>query len=135
MKMSKVIKPLLAIAGVGALGYVALKRKKTSRAVSDIVKVTSDAIINAEKSFGGLKQSVIDEIVSNTARGVKAVIDGDKLEYWYKSGSRKQDYMSSLTLDSSGKVIIQVVKGYYEANSPRIFAEQLIEVMKKVNNN
>lgn len=48
---------------------------KSTRAVSDISQVTSYATIYAEKFFDGLKQSEINEIVSNTNRGVKAVIE------------------------------------------------------------
>jgi hypothetical protein len=136
MKMSKVIMPLVAATAV--LGYVVKRGKfpvKFSRAVSDIAQVASDATVNAtEKTFGGLKQSVIDELVSNTYRGFKAVINGDKLEYWYKSASGKNDYMSSLTLDSAGKINIQIVKGHPEAtNSPLAFGKKLIVAMKKVN--
>jgi hypothetical protein len=132
MKMSKVIIPLVAATAV--LGYV--KRGnfplKFSRVVSDIAQVASDATINAtEKTFGGLKQSALDELVSNTYRGFKAVINGDKLEYWYKSASGKSNYMSNLTLDSAGKINIQMVKGHPEATgSPLAFGRELIEAMR-----
>jgi hypothetical protein len=136
MKMSKVIIPLVAATAV--LGYV--KRGKLPvklfRAVSDIAQVSTDTTINAtEKTFGGLKQSAIDELVSNTYRGFKAVINGDILEYWYKSASGKSNYMSSLTLDSVGKINIQMVKGHPEATgSPLAFGRKLIEEMKNKEN-
>lgn len=134
MKISKAIIPLVVTT---VFGYIVAKSKNSgelSKEISEIAKFASDATVNAaEKTFGGLKQSAIDEVVSNTSRGVKAVINGDELEYWYKSASGKHDYISSLKLDSAGKVIIQIVKGYYDANSPRIFAENLKEAMKKTN--
>jgi len=134
MKISKAIIPLVVTTVFGCFAARRKNSGKSSKAISEIAKFASDATVNAaEKTFGGLKQSAIDEVVSNTSRGLKAVINGDKLEYWYKSASGKHDYISSLTLDSTRKVIIDIVKGHYDANSPRIFAENLIEAMKKAN--
>lgn len=100
--------------------------------VSDLVQGATDATVNvAEKTFGGLKQSTIDDIVSNTNRGSKAVINGDVLEYWFKSASGKMNYMASLTLDSVGKLNIQMVKAHPEATgSPRAFGEKLLEALR-----
>jgi hypothetical protein len=133
MKISKVIIPLVATT---VLGYFAAKRinfGKSSKVISDIAKFASDETVNAvEKTFGGLKQGLIEQLVLNTYKGVKAVINGDILEYWYKSNSGKHNYMSSLRLDSAGKIIIE--RGYFGSNppnSPVIFAENLIEEMKK----
>jgi hypothetical protein len=39
----------------------------------------------------------------------------------------------ALALDPAGKVIIQIVKGHYDGNSPRVFAKNLEEEMKKAN--
>ena len=134
MKISKAIIPLVVTTVFGCFAARRKNSGKLIKVISEIAKFASDATVNAaEKTFGGLKQSAIDEVVSNTSRGVKAVINGDKLEYWYKSASGKHDYISSLTLDSTGKVIIDIVKGYYDANSPRIFTENLIKAMKKAN--
>ena len=100
--------------------------------ISDIAKFASDATVNAsEKTFGGLKQSVINEIVSNTYRGVKAVINGDILEYWYKSGSGKQTHTVKIELDSAGGLITFL--SYFDAKSPRFFMENLRDAMNKVN--
>ena len=134
MKISKVIIPLVATT---VFGYFVAKRKnseESSNVFSNIANVVSDDTVNSvEKTFGGLKQNTINEIVSNTYKGVKAVINGDILEYWYKSHSRKHNYMSSLKQDSTGKIIIET--GYFGPNPPNapvIFAEKLIEEMKKV---
>lgn len=129
MKMSKVIMPLLATAAaIGTVGYFVKKRKfpESSRVASDIAQVVSDA---AEKSFGGLKQSQIDEIVSNTFRGEKAVIDGDTLEYWFRSASGKGTATARFELDSAGKIVC-IFLSYFDAKSPRFFIENLIEAMK-----
>ena len=67
---------------------------------------------------------------------MKAVINGDILEYSYKSNSGKHTYIASLTLDSVGKINIQ--NGYFgpnRPNAPVFFAENLIEEMKKTNKN
>lgn len=134
MKISKVIIPLVATT---VFGYFVAKRKnseESSNVFSNIANIVSDETVNSvEKTFGGLKQNIINEIVSNTNKGVKAVINGDILEYWYKSNSGKHNYMSSLKQDSTGKIIIET--GYFGPNSPNapvIFAEKLIEEMKKV---
>lgn len=132
MKKSKVIMPLLATA---VLGYVVKKRGvpvKSSRVVSDIAQVASDATINTEKFFGGLKQSEINEIVSNTYRGVKAVIDGDTLEYSFKSASGKQTPTARIELDSAGELVFTFLS-FFNAQSPRLFIENLRDAMNKVN--
>lgn len=90
MKLSKVIKPLLPAATVIILGYVVRKGKPT-KSPYDIVQVVSDATSDAEeKSFAGLTLSKINEVVSNTYKGVKAEIDGDTLEYCFESASGKK---------------------------------------------
>ncbi|NOU72559.1 hypothetical protein GC098_14170 [Paenibacillus sp. LMG 31458] len=135
MKKSKVIKLATAVTAVtaGALfvGYVVKKGKfpLSSRLVSDIAKVVSDSTIIAEKSFGGLTQSQINEIVSNTFRGVKAVIDGDTLEYVFKSASGKLTATERYTMDSAGK-IVTTFQSFSDANSPRAFIINLIDAMK-----
>lgn len=133
MKISKVIIPLVATT---VFGYFAAKRKnsgESSKMFSNIANGVSDEAVNSvENTFAGLKQNRINEIVSNTYKGVKAVINGDTLEYWYKSNSGKHNYMSSLKQDLTGKIIIET--GYWGPNSPNapvIFAEKLIEEMKK----
>ena len=128
MKMSKVIIPIVAATAV--LGY--FNRGKFSNLVSDLAQGATDATVNvAEKTFGGLKQSTIDEIVSNTYRGTKAVINGDKLEYWFKSASGKSKYMARFTLESAGKINIEMVKAHPEATgSPTAFGRSLLEAFK-----
>lgn len=129
MKMSKVIMPLLATAAaIGTVGYFVKKIKLpvSSRVVSGLAQVVSDA---EEKSFGGLKQSQINEIVSNTFRGVKAVIDGDTLEYVFKSASGKSTATERYKLDSAGN-IVTTFQSFSDANSPRAFIINLIEAMK-----
>ncbi|WP_211740978.1 hypothetical protein [Ornithinibacillus massiliensis] len=134
--MSKVIKPLVPVATlVLGLGYVVKKGKfpvKLSRAVSDIAQVASDATINEEKSFGGLKQSELNEIASNTFRGVKAVIDGDTLEYWFKSASGKKTSTARIGLDSAGELVFTFLS-YRDANSPYSFIKNLRDAMNKDN--
>ncbi|MEK4080539.1 hypothetical protein [Solibacillus sp. FSL K6-1126] len=132
MKISKVIIPLVVTT---VLGFVAANKKsfgRNSKILSDKEKFTSESTVNrSEKTFGGLKQAAIDEIVSNTARAVKAMINGDKLDLWYTSASGKSKSITSYTLDSTGKLIGQIVEGYSNANTPHIFAENLKEAMKQ----
>lgn len=127
MKVSKAIIPLVATLAFGAFTAKRIKSRKSS---NEIFKSAVDAV---EKTFGGLKQSLIDELVSNIHKGVKAVIiEKDKLEYSYMSNSGKNVYSSILELDSSGKISID--RGYYGGgfppNAPAILAKKLIEKMK-----
>ena len=134
MKMSKVIMPLVATAVIGV--FVVKKGKfpvKLSRVVSDIAQVASDAEINTEKSFGGLKQSEINEIASNTYRGVEAVIDGDTLEYLFKSASGKQTLTARIGL-KAGELVFTFLS-YNNANSPHSFIKNMRDAMNKVDQN
>lgn len=134
MKMSKVIMPL--VVGTVVIGYVARKGKipvKSSRAVSDLAKAASNATINEEKSFAGLKQSEINEIVSNTYKGMKAEIDGDTLEYSFWSASGKTTSTARIALESAGELALTFLS-YSDAKSPRFFIDNLREAIKnKVN--
>jgi len=133
MKMSKLFKSLVIPLGTAVLGYAVTKvisSPKSSSAVSDIAQVASNATIN-EKSFGGLKQSEINEIASNTYRGVKAIIDGNTLEYSFKSASGKKTPTARIELDSAGELVFTFLS-YFDAKSPRFFIENLKDAMNKV---
>lgn len=133
MRVSKVIIPIAATTVV--IGCLVKKGKfpvKFSKVISDIAQNKPDTTVEVvEKTFGGLKQSVIDELVENTYRASKAVINGDTLDYWFKSASGKNTYQASLILDSLGKINIQLVKAHPEAtSSPLAFGRSLLEAMK-----
>lgn len=130
MKLSKVIKPLIPTAAAVILGYVVRKGKNPIKSSSDIVQVVSDATSNAEKFFGGLTQSKINEIVSNTYKGVKAEIDGDTLEYFFESASGKKTATARFILDSAGELVITFL-AYNDAKSPRFFIDNLKAAMNK----
>lgn len=106
MKMLKMIKPLI-IPVAALLGYAVIKGKKSSSVVSDIAQ--------------------------NTSRGLKAVIVGNVLEYWFKSRSDKQTATATTELDSAGEPIITFNPPYGTANSLHLFIENLKNVMKKDN--
>ena len=137
MKISKAIIPVAA-ATTSILGYLFIKGKSpalSTKMVADAVKTVSDVTQKAEGSFAGVPQSTIDEIVKNTYRGLKAVINGDNLEYWYKSSSGKTKNMARLIVDASGEIKTYLGNGpYFYANSPRFFTEKLIEAIDKVKN-
>lgn len=134
MKMSKVIKILVIKVIMAVLTYVIKKGKfslKSSRTVSDIPQVASDATTNEEKSFGGLKQSEIDEVAINTSRGVKAEIIGDILEYSFKSGSGKQTPTAQLKIEEGEPVFTFI--SFFNAHSPHSFKKNLRDAMKQSN--
>ena len=95
--------------------------------MSKMVKCKACAVSEPEKMFGGLQQSAIDELVNTTYRGIKAVINGDTLEYWYKSNSGKSN-MARLSLDAAGEIITYLGNGScFNAGSPRAFTKKLVE--------
>lgn len=127
MKISKAIIPAAAVA-TSILGYLFIKGKPpvpSTKMVVDAVNTVSDVTQKAEGSFAGVSQSTIDDIVKNTYRGVKAVINGDTLEYWYKSSSGKTNNMARLVVDAGGEIKAYLGNGpYFYANSPRSFTEK-----------
>jgi hypothetical protein len=138
MKMSKTGWSLVA-ATATIVWYGAKKGKIpfiSSKVVSDIAKVASDAVINEEKSFGGLKESVINGIATNTNKGVKAFIDGNELVYKFRSNSNKTILESRFIIDA-GKVVMTFVSGNYgnQPNAPWFFRDSLVEAMNKANEN
>lgn len=135
MKMSKVIKPLI-IPVSALLGYAVINvinGKKSSSVFSNIAQTVSNSANNPEKTFAGFKESELNEIAKNTSRGLKAVIVGNVLEYWFKSRSGKQSATAKIELDSAGEPIITFNPYYGTANSPHFFIENLRNVMKKYN--
>lgn len=132
MKMSKMIKQLI-IPVAALFGYAVIKGRKSSSMVSDIAQAVSDSATNPEKTFAGFKESKLNEIAQNTSRGLKVVIVGDVLEYWFKSRSGKQNATATIELDSAGEPIISFNPHYGTANSPHFFIENLRNVMKKDN--
>lgn len=136
MKISK--KGWSLVAPVIFLGYGAKKGKIpfiSSKVVSDMAKVASDAVIN-EESFGGLKESVINGIATNTYKGVKAFIDGNELVYKFRSNSNKTILESRFIIDA-GKLVMTFVSGNYgnQPNAPLFFRDSLVEAMNKANEN
>lgn len=130
MKLSKIIKPLIATTATVILGYAVKNGKIPIKSASDIVQAVSDATSNEEKSFGGLTLSKINEIVSETYKGVKAEIDGDTLEFVFASASGKKTATAKFILDSAGKLAITFLP-YKDAKSPRIFMDNLRDAMNK----
>ncbi|MFC4025585.1 hypothetical protein ACFOUV_17545 [Oceanobacillus longus] len=130
---------LVATAATIVLGVGAKKGKLpflSSKVVSDIAKVASDPVINEEKSFGGLKESVINGIATSTNKGVKSFIDGNELVYEFKSNSNKMILESRFIIDA-GKLVMTFVSGSYgnQPNAPRFFRDNLVEEMNKANEN
>ncbi len=132
MKKSKVLIPLAAL---GVLGYFGiLKLRRSGKGGSDIAEGVADATIYEEKSFGGLSQSAINELIKNTSRAIKAIIDGDVLEYFYSSGSGKHVYSSRMSFDSEGKLNYEE-SPFQGGNAPAIFAKNLLDAREENNEN
>ncbi|NRF89872.1 hypothetical protein HQN89_02305 [Paenibacillus frigoriresistens] len=136
--MSKTKKwSLVALGAVTTLALVYFAKNKKgemTKLVLNAAKVASDVVkVAEEKSFGGLKQSVIDNIVSISNRGVNAVIDGDTLEYTFSSASGKATATAKIILDSAGDLVFAFLPYGGSAHSPIDFIKKLNEEMKKLN--
>jgi hypothetical protein len=90
---------------------------------------TDQVVSEPEEMFGGLQQSEIDELVNTTYKGIKADINGNYLEYWYKSNSGKNDNMARFKIDAAG-YLVKYLGPYSTAVSPRVFGEKLEENIK-----
>ncbi|KZE66866.1 hypothetical protein AWM68_20050 [Fictibacillus phosphorivorans] len=141
MKMSKKTGwSLVAATALTVLGYGAKKGKIpfiSPKLVPDIAKVASDAGINEEKSFGGLKESVINGIAKSTNKGEQAFIDGNELVYQFRSNSNKMVLEAKFIINAAGKLVMTFVSGNYgnQPNAPRFFEDSLVEAMNKANEN
>ncbi|WP_431800016.1 hypothetical protein [Halobacillus andaensis] len=139
MKMSKMGWSLVvATTATVVLGYGAKKGKFSfvSPKVADIAKDSSDDVINEEKSFGGLKESVINEIAINTYKGVRAFIDDNELVFNFKSNSNKTTLESKFKI-VSGELVMNFVSGSYgnQPSAPSFFRDSLVEAMNKSTKN
>ncbi|CAN7382923.1 hypothetical protein [Rossellomorea sp. LjRoot5] len=132
MEMSKVIKPLI-IPAAALLGYALIKGKRSSSLVSDITQAVSNSATNLEKTFAGLKESELNEIATNTDRGLKAEIVGNALEYCFKSASGKKTATARIELDSAGKPEFAFLPYSGSANSPYSFIKNLRDALNKDN--
>lgn len=135
MNIKSVVLPLIGL-GTTIVGVVLLNNPETKNAlkvVSSVAKTAAEVTKKPESTFGGVPQHKIDELVENTYRGIKAVISGDTLEYWYKSSSGRMKNMARLIIDEAGELKAYLGSGsYFYANSPRSFTEKLKELMNNI---
>lgn len=141
-KTKKIIGYIVAgvgIAGVvGVAAYAIFKGKAGGKAVRQISDAVKDVVLspadNSNKVFGGLTQSKLDALVKDTYRGLRVVIQGDALEYFYESASGKTAGSAWIKFDDEGKLVCYLGNGpYYAAKSPRFFFEKLLEAMQEIN--
>ncbi|QST00983.1 hypothetical protein IMZ31_05270 [Pontibacillus sp. ALD_SL1] len=125
MNVSKWMKPIALSAATIVAGVLITRGQKDPKEGT----VISD-VIHEGKTFGGLTQMEINEIVSHTFRGVKAVIEGGALEYTFSSASGKQKPTARIEFDSAGELDFTFLS-FPNAQSPRIFIKNLREAMNK----
>ncbi|EOR21262.1 MULTISPECIES: hypothetical protein [Bacillaceae] len=137
MKFSKIGWSLVTAAATIIIGYGAKKGKIPfiSSKIVDLSKVASDTVLNEEKSFGGLKESTLNEIATNTYKGVKAFIDDSELVFKFRSNSNKMILESKFKIDAAGKLVMTFVSGNYgnHPTAPLFFKDNLVEAMNKAN--
>ena len=137
MTINKFIAPIVAtvVGGGIAIGYV-IKNKKFPgellEHISDGVQDVSNTVNAEEKTFGGLTESSLTELASEIYRGVKAEIDGNTLEYFFKSASGKQTSTAKFEINDAKEVVMTFIS-HVTANSPREFHRSLIKAIEKYN--
>ncbi len=138
-KKRKIIKVATSIAVFAATVVMFTKSKDIIGKIpaKQILDVTHDVISGfvdkSEKLFGGLSQSTLDGLAKSTNGGVKAIVKGDSLEYFYKSASGKSIYSTIFNFDDKGKLIAHLGNGTnFYANSPRFFYETILEKIQKI---
>lgn len=123
--MKKILATISSIVTVGII--LSVNKKKVSTQFLNKVP-------DIEKTFEGISQNEINTLVQATQRGVKAVINGDVIEYSYSSKSGKTIKMVEIAVDSTGKLIATLGNGSnYNSNSPRIFARSLKKLIRASN--
>ena len=81
------------------------------------------------KKFGKVTQKELNKIIEETPRALKAVIEGDTLNYIFKSASGKTKHTAFIKLDEQGN-IKEFISPYIDANSPKFFVEKLNKLIK-----
>ena len=135
-KIIKVVVPITAVVATAVM-YTLFKGKIGGIPAKQISDVTNDVVSgladNSKKVFGGLAQSTLDGLAKDTYRGVKAVVQGDTLEYIYKSASGKTINSALFKFDDAGKLLGYLGSGpYFAANSPRFFCEKILEKIQEI---
>ncbi len=87
-----------------------------------------------EPKFGCLSESFLSKLASETYKGQKVKVLGEKvLEYYYKSNRGHEQQVSKFIIDEAGDLVRYVGMGpYASANSPKFFQEKLSEALKSV---
>lgn len=135
--IEKTIKMLVFGGTAIAVGYALYKGKTGGIPTELISDVTKDVVLgstkNAKQIFGGLSQSLLDSIAKGTSRGVKAIVEGDTLVYFYESASGKTIKSARYIFDEAGKLVGYLGNGSnYYSNSPRFFREKVLEKMLEI---
>lgn len=135
-KIINIVAPVAAVATTVVM-YTLCKGKIGGIPAKQISDVTNDVVSgladNSEKVFGGLAQSTLDSLAKDTYRGVKAVVQGDTLEYIYKTASGKGVISALFKLDDAGELVGYLGNGpRFAANSPRFFCEKILEKIQEI---
>lgn len=105
---------------------------KKGKPTSETLQATVDTISKVSKPenmFGGATQAEIDEIVKNTYKGFRAIIEDDVLTYFYRSASGKSKATTQYIVDDEGN-LIKIFESYFSAKSPRFFSRALQSLLK-----
>jgi hypothetical protein len=123
----KVAVPIAAtIVGAIAVGVITKGKKVPISPISTAIKETP-------KFFGGLSQCTLDNIAKETCRGVKTTIQGDSLEFIYKTTSGKGVNSARFIIDETGKIVGYLGNGSnFWAKAPRIFCDKVLAAMRAV---
>ncbi len=107
--------------------YFPISRKVLLQSVAKVSNLQNASNL----MFGGVGIDKLNEIAQSTSRGVKVVVQGDELLYFYKSASGKTVNVVKFVIDRSGELFGYLGGGpHFAASSPRRFADNLVEVME-----
>jgi hypothetical protein len=99
-------KMLIPIIGIGITITGVLLMKGNSKTAFKLVKATTETIIEAEKTFGGVPLSKLNELSRKIYHGVKVSIDKNGfLVFHYTSISGKTDFHPRIVIDEFGKLV------------------------------
>lgn len=141
--MTKISKYTYALKFIGPavatslLAYSVYKGKGNGLKIQNSTEFTKSVLSNSggspENVFGGLKESTLDRLAKDTNRGIKAIVKGDTLEYFYKSASGKSTNVAEFHFDEIGRMVGTLGNGpYFNSNAPRFFSDKVLEKIKSI---
>jgi len=105
MNIKNIKKIIIPVIGIGTVITSILLSKGNSKTTSNVAKATTDAIKEADKTFGGVPLSKLNELAKSIYHGVKVTVDKyGFLVFHYTSNSGKTTFRPLMELDEFGQL-------------------------------